>query len=184
MTTEKRPLAIEDFWSLETVGDVQLSPDGATIAYVVGSYEEHKNAIRSTIWLGDLASGESRQFTQGGNASMPWLDSQPRWSPDGTQLAFVSTRHEGKPQVFLISVTGGEPRQLTRAKEGAHSPVWSPKGTHLCYSSEVESERQRVSQEVEWFQTHPEADKSVAHLRRQNTVMYRMDGRGYVERRT
>src|SRR5947209_14802190 len=107
---DKHPLTLDDFWKLKTVTDVQLSPNGQTAGYVVGWHEETTNKQHAAIWLADLQSGRARRFTSG-----EALDSQPRWSRDGNRLAFVSTRHEGKPQVFVIELEGGEPRRLTSA---------------------------------------------------------------------
>src|SRR5947209_5415468 len=85
---EMRTLTLDDFWRLRPVTEICASPDGAGVAYVVGSYDEARNEAHSAIWL--HANGRARQFTTGEAADM-----QPRWSPDATRLAFVSTRHEG-----------------------------------------------------------------------------------------
>lgn len=177
-TAGTRTLTLEDFWSLKTVSDVRLSPDGVTVAYVVGTYEEDKNKAHSVIWLANLADGSTRRFTAGDTADM-----QPAWSPDGKQLAFVSARHEGKPQIFIIDTSGGEPRRLTSAKDGATSPVWSPDGKRICYSSAVPSDRQKVPQEVAWMEAHAEVDAATPRLRLQKTLASRFDGRGYIEQR-
>ncbi|HEU5229068.1 MAG TPA: S9 family peptidase [Ktedonobacteraceae bacterium] len=178
MSEEKRALTLEDFWRLKTVDDPQPSPDGTRVAYVVGSYDEAKNQAHSAIWLASLEDGQCHQLTSGESQDM-----QPRWSPDGTRLAFVSTRHEGKPQLFLIEVAGGEARRLTSVADGAASPLWSPDGKLLCYTSTPETDRQKVSQETAWFEAHSEVDKSTPRLRRQCTLLSRFDTRGYIERR-
>jgi len=178
MTSTRRPMTLEDFWSLKTVGDAQLSPTGATVAYVVGTYDETKDEEHSAIWLADVASGEARQFTSGEAADM-----QPRWSPDGARLAFVSTRHESKPQVFVIPTDGGEPRRLTSHEDGATSPVWSPDGARLCYAVALETDRQKAAQETAWLDAHEKVDKKGPRLRRQASLASRFDGRGYVDRR-
>ncbi len=175
---EKRPMTLDDFWSLKTVSDVRLSPDGATVAYVVGSYDEARNAVHSAIWLAALSGDEPRRFTSGEAADMT-----PRWSPDGRRLAFVSTRHEGKPQIFVIDVAGGEPRRLTNAPEGAYAPLWSPDGARLCYTSDCPSDRQEAPQEAAWLEAHTDADQTAPRLRRQTSLASRVDGRGYIDRR-
>src|SRR5436305_8511996 len=114
MMTEKRALTLDDLWSLKRVSDVRHAPDGATVAYVVGCYDERRDKTRSAIWLVTVADGRARQFTSGEAE-----DTQPTWSPDGERLAFVSTRYEGKPQVFVIAAHGGEPRRITSAPDGA-----------------------------------------------------------------
>ncbi|HXT34634.1 MAG TPA: S9 family peptidase [Chloroflexota bacterium] len=178
MPADTRALTLEDFWSLSQVNDPRLSPDGTTVAYVVTTHDEARNTARSAIWLADLATGHARQFTSGESG-----ESQPRWSPDGRWLAFVSPRHDNTPQVFVIARDGGEPRRITSSEHGAHSPVWSPDGTRLCVSSDLPIDHQRVPQEQAWFAAHPEAETG-RQLRRLRTVIYRLDGRGYFDKRT
>ncbi len=178
MSEEKRALTLEDFWRLKTVDDPQPSPDGTQVAYVVGSFDEAKNQAHSAIWLASLEDGRCHQLTSGESQDM-----QPRWSPDGSRLAFVSTRHEGKPQLFLIEVAGGEARRLTSIADGAASPLWSPDGKQLCYTSTPETDRQKVLQETAWFEAHSEVDKNTPRLRHQSELLTRFDARGYIERR-
>jgi dipeptidyl aminopeptidase/acylaminoacyl peptidase len=179
MTSEQCGMSLADFWALKLVSDVQGAPDGRTVAYVVGSYDEAHNKATSAIWLVGLDDKWVRQFTAGEAA-----DTAPRWSPDGARLAFVSTRHEDKPQIYIINRDGGEPRRITDVKDGAFCPVWSPDGRHLCYSVAVESDRQKVPGETAWFEAHKDADGKAARMRRQTTLVSRLDGRGYVDRRT
>ena len=62
--------------------------------------------------------------------------SQPAWSPDGKQLAFVRTV-DGRPQIFILSFAGGEPMQLTKFKYGAAAPRWSPDGKQIAFAASV-----------------------------------------------
>ena len=63
-------------------------------------------------------------------------DSQPRWSPDGTQIAFTrAVEKDGKPQpgqIYLLSLGGGEPMQVSAMEKGVGSPQWSPNGSVSC----------------------------------------------------
>lgn len=179
MSEEKRALTLEDFWRLKTVADPQPSPDGTQVAYIVSNYDERTNEAHSAIWLASLENGQCRQLTSGESQDM-----QPRWSPDGSRLAFVSTRHEGKPQLFLIDVTGGEAQRLTSVETGATSPIWSPDGKRLCYTATVDTDQQKVAQETAWFKAHSDVDEHAPHLRRQTTLLTRFDGRGYIESRS
>src|SRR2546422_451972 len=87
---QKRALSLEDFIALPSVGDPQLSADGKRVAYTVTTYSLQDNRGTARIWIADVVTGETRQLTQG-----PGSDRQPRWSPDGATLAFVSTRQGG-----------------------------------------------------------------------------------------
>ncbi len=108
------------------IGDLQFSPDGARLAFVVT--EPPKGTSRnSDIWMLDLNSREVRQLTQA-----PQSDNQPRWSPDGGRLAFLSGR-DGATQIYLLDFQGGEPRRLTDGKIGVQSFEWSPDGNSLAF---------------------------------------------------
>ncbi|MBE3131498.1 MAG: S9 family peptidase [Acidobacteria bacterium] len=140
-----RPIAFDDFIRIKRVTDLQLSPDGTSIAYVVTVMDKAANRGASDIWLVPARGGEPRRLT-----SSPAADMNPRWSPDGRTIAFISTR-SGSPQVWRIDPNGGEAVQLTRISTGASGVIWSPSGTHLAFVSSVypdcpddESNRKRM----------------------------------------
>src|SRR3989442_9982764 len=93
MTSEQCGMTLADFWALKLVSDVHVAPDGRTVAYVVGLYDEAHNKATSAIWLVGLDDRRARQFTAGAASG-----TTPRWAPDRPRLAFVPTRHEDKPQ--------------------------------------------------------------------------------------
>jgi len=130
-TPARKPIAFDDFLGLRRVTDLQLSPDGSTIAFVVTVMDKAANRGASDIWLVPARGGEPRRLT-----SSPASDSNPRWSPDGRTIAFISTR-SGSPQIWRIDPSGGEAVQVTRISTGAAGVVWSPKGTHLAFVSSV-----------------------------------------------
>ena len=82
---------------------------------------------------GPARDGEARQLTRGG------ADAAPRWSPDGTQLAFVRSQ-DGPGQLWLLPAAGGEPEQLTTLPLGAGAAVWSPDGTKIAFTAPVDIE--------------------------------------------
>ena len=141
-----RPITIEDLYRLQHIEEPQFTPDGRHIAYVRVLPQRESNDYQRTIWL-VARDGQTAplQLTRGGK------DGQPRWSPDGTTLAFVRTpltaaksRHApqkgesgAKPQICLLPVfaPGGEARPLTSALNGASSPCWSPDGQLLAFLS-------------------------------------------------
>ena len=84
------------------------------------------------LWIAATdASSSPRQLTFAKEGA-----SQPVWSPDGKQIAFVRAA-DGKPQIFLLSLDGGEPIQLTKYKYGAFSPRWSADGKQLLFLSNI-----------------------------------------------
>jgi dipeptidyl aminopeptidase/acylaminoacyl peptidase len=152
-----RPLTPEDVLAFKNLGDVQISPDGALIAFVVADpFKEDTASERSQIWIAQAASDGARPFTSG-----PRSDTTPRWSPDGRTLAFLSDRLEdGKPQIYLLDRDGGEARKLTDMPESPSDIAWSPDGAQLAFlmsDPESEAERQRKKEQgdaIEVEKTH------------------------------
>lgn len=130
--TDQRTLTIEDVLALEVLSDVQMTPDGDRVAYVVakGHTEGDEQMARAHIWLVEAnAAREPQQFTNG-----PRVDQHPRWNPSGDTLAFLSDREKaGCLQVMLMPSEGGEARQLTHAPGGVQTFKWSQDGSRIAY---------------------------------------------------
>ncbi|MFN8587009.1 MAG: S9 family peptidase [Candidatus Eisenbacteria bacterium] len=126
----------EDLLRIRWVADPRVSPDGRHIAFTQVSVDEAADEYRTHLWLATVPRGEelpqpARQLTYSGR------DSQPRWAPDGSALAFVR-KGEGEgavTQIHLLPADGGEARALTTLQGGAHSPCWSPDGTRIAFLS-------------------------------------------------
>jgi dipeptidyl aminopeptidase/acylaminoacyl peptidase len=125
----------EDVYALAGVSDPRVRPGGEEVAYVVWSIDRDENEYRQSIWLARADGSEPpRRLTTGKN------DTEPRWSPDGQRLAFVSKRGEGdkKPgQLYVMPLSGGEAQCLTDLKEDAAEPAWSPDGTRIALAARV-----------------------------------------------
>ena len=102
--------------TVQLARDPALSPDGATLAF----------SWRGDLWSVPVAGGRAIRLTQHSAE-----ESQPAYSPDGKQLAFISTREGGARQVFVMPARGGEARQLTRHSEGHTLHTWMPDGKTL-----------------------------------------------------
>src|SRR5205823_12648514 len=135
VVAQKRAITFDDFIAMKAVGDPALSPDGKWVAYSVTEYSLKENRGTTRIWLADLRTGETRQLTQG-----PGSDREPRWSPDGRTLAFVSSRPpQNSPQLWILPIGagGGEARRLSNLPDGVSDPVWLPDGKGLIVTSDV-----------------------------------------------
>jgi dipeptidyl aminopeptidase/acylaminoacyl peptidase len=130
-TAQKRAITFVDYLALPNVGGPELSPDGKSIVYTVTTYSLSDNRGTSRVWLANVATGQTRPLTQG-----PGSDRQPRWSPDGGSVAFVSTR-QGGAQLWVLPLAGGEARQVTSLADGVSDPVWLPDGTGLLVTSDI-----------------------------------------------
>jgi dipeptidyl aminopeptidase/acylaminoacyl peptidase len=126
----RRAITFDDFIRLQRVSDPQLSPDGRRVAFVVSTFNKAKNTKNADLWIVDVAGGPPRRLTTHEKS-----DNQPSWSPDGRSLAFVSSR-SGAPQLWILPLDGGEPRQVSNVKTGvAGRPVWSRDGRWLLFPS-------------------------------------------------
>ncbi len=131
-----RPLRATDIYHLRGVGDPQLSPDAAWVAYTVTTVDSAKDKSDSDIWMTSWDGAQSIRLT-----SSPEGESAPRWSPDGRYLAFVSGRQEGKGgQVWLMDRRGGEAQRLTMLKGGVSDFAWSPDAKRLVLVLDEETD--------------------------------------------
>src|SRR4051794_634647 len=146
MSSPKRPITPEDMANFVHLSDVQMSPDGALVAFVAGDYfKVDSDSAKRRIWIVPTNTGEPRPFTGG-----PRTDDTPRWSPDGRTLAFLSDRlQDGRPQIYLIDTSpgvSGEARQLTDLQGAISELEWSHDGTQLAFlltDLETAEERRR-----------------------------------------
>jgi dipeptidyl aminopeptidase/acylaminoacyl peptidase len=118
----KRPLNVDDLFSLREVRDPQRSPDGKWVAYTVARAIKDTDKNDTDIWMVSWDGQQQIQLT-----STPEGESSPRWSPDGKYLAFLSSRQGAKgAQIWLLNRAGGEASKLTDIKGGISDYAWSP----------------------------------------------------------
>ena len=155
MPKSPHPITIEDSIHLKFANDAQISSDGKLVAFTVGdSFKVDTKRPKSQVWLAD-ANG-ARAFTTGLRS-----DNSPRWSPDGSTLAFLSDRIEdGKPQIYLISLDGSEARALTDVKGNILDLQWSHNGKRIAFlmedaETDNEKKRKESKDDAMEFEKHP-----------------------------
>jgi dipeptidyl aminopeptidase/acylaminoacyl peptidase len=130
LPAQQRPITETDLYHFKWAADPQISPDGKQVAYVVVTVNAKHTGYETSMWsVATDAASPPRQLTSGTH------DAAPRWSPDSRTLAFVRTEEKTRPQIYLLSMIGGEARQLTKAPRGASSPEWSPDGRTIAFTS-------------------------------------------------
>jgi dipeptidyl aminopeptidase/acylaminoacyl peptidase len=117
----------KDIFGLQWAADPQIHPDGRTIAYVRNSYEVMTDRSRQSIWLIDVESGTQAPLIAGNGSS-----TSPRWSPDGTRLAYVSTT-EGRAQLYVRWMKNGQSSRIADLAEAPESIAWSPDGRSIAF---------------------------------------------------
>jgi dipeptidyl aminopeptidase/acylaminoacyl peptidase len=160
-----------DLFNLEVATDPQISPDGRTIAYVRKSNDIMTDKARQTIWLVDTATGQQRPLLAGAGSYF-----SPRWSPDGSRLAYVAA-DGGGPQLYVRWMASGESARITGLPDGPDSMAWSPDGRRIAYSMFVPDEGPKLGKAPD----KPEGAKWADPLQVIDMVTYRADGAGYLK---
>jgi dipeptidyl aminopeptidase/acylaminoacyl peptidase len=126
----RRPLRFEELAKLHRVGGFAVAPDGGRVVYAVGIPDIQANTTRSSLWSVPAAGGATVRLTDGDK------DSDPSFSPDGKQLAFLSSR-EGGSQIWILGLPGGSPTRATSFPTGVNAFTWTPDGSAFLISSDV-----------------------------------------------
>ncbi len=135
---QKRNITERDLFNFNWIADPQVAPDGSRVAFVKVTVNEKRDGYNTSIWVVSTSSAETKQLTSGAR------DSSPRWSPDGKYLVFVRVPEKDgrpdQPQLFMLSMDGGEAWQFTSLPRGAGGPQWSPDGKTIAFANGATSE--------------------------------------------
>ena len=124
-------------WSPETqvktraVGTPRISPDKTRVVYTINDavMTSDKSEFVTQIWMASTDGKQNYQITFGDKSS-----TNPKWSPDGSTIAFTSNRKDNRNQIFLLRIAGGEAEQITDGKGAVGDFEFSPDGKSIAYA--------------------------------------------------
>ena len=160
------PLSPETIvYGFTSAGDANVSPDGARIVYTLARTDREKKKGGSQLWMCDIDGENTRRLTYNGEANR-----MARWSPDGTQIAFVSDR-KSPNGLFVMPTGGGEAREVVHAATTIVDLTWSADSRRIAFVRPLDPE-------------NPSGDKpaegAAPKVRVTSRIDYKQDNRGYL----
>ena len=160
-----------DVFQLEYADDVQISPDGSRIVYVRVSHDIMTDRARRNLWLVNADGTNNRPLRSESKSFM-----SPRWSPDGTRLAYVSAA-EGSPQLYVRWMDTGQTALLTNLVQAPAAIAWSPDGKSIAFTQFVPSSKPPLASPPE----KPQGASWAPPVKVVDSVVYRADGQGFLD---
>ena len=134
--------SFEEVLSLKSISNPEISPDGNHIVYESRTVDWQENRYDTELWL-SKAGAEPFQLTN----NLEHSSNNPKWSPDGKWIAFLSTSVE-KRQIHVIRLAGGESFQVTNTEVNISAFDWSPDGKKIAFlQSEDKSKAEKSRKE-------------------------------------
>ncbi|MGA0605217.1 prolyl oligopeptidase family serine peptidase [Phenylobacterium sp. VNQ135] len=167
-----RTFSARDLFGLQQVSDPQVRPDGGAVAYVRGRNDIMTDRTQRSIWLADLSTGAQSPLVVDEGTSFA-----PRWSPDGTRLAYVAAQPGTQPQLFVRWVATGRSAKVATLEQAPDDIAWSPDGKTLAFTMIELDEGKPLGAPLK----RPEGAKWAEPLKVIDRVTYRFDGQGYLK---
>src|SRR6202789_2068735 len=160
-----------DVFDLQWAADPQVSPDGRSIAYVRMGYDIKTDRARGSVWLVGIDGKNERPIS-----SAPTSGS-PRWSPDGSRIAYIARAADNSAQLFMYWTAGGMSAPISNFTDSPGGLAWSADGKWLAFTMPVAQERKPLKVEL------PEAPKNAKWAdppKLIDRMVFRADGEGYL----
>jgi dipeptidyl aminopeptidase/acylaminoacyl peptidase len=160
-----------DLFSLRTAGDPQVRPDGGAIAYVRETTDIMTDRTRRSLWLIDARTGAETPLAADDKVQIL----TPRWSPDGTRLAYVAASGDGPPQLYVRWMATGQSARVATLEQAPNSIAWSPDGRFIAFTMLTLADGPGLGSAPAG---RPEGAKWAEPLKVVDRVTFRADGEG------
>src|SRR5262245_41267109 len=167
-------LTINDIFNLEVVSDPQISPDGRRVIYVRQFADIMSDKRCSNLWIVNIDGSDHRPLTTGNSS-----DTSPRWSPDGKQIIYISSRDQaagGSSQIYRRWMDTGETAKLTNLTQSPGGIAWSPDGKWISFVMLVPEDPPSIIQ----MPKPPEGAKWADGAKVIDKLVSRFNGFGYL----
>lgn len=133
----------DDYFTLNTITEVALAPDGKHVAYCLSSWDRADDKRMTDLWLVGTDGKEKPIRLTFDRAN----DRLPKWSADGQHIYFLGNRKreaekkppfDGTTQVWRIEATGGDPKPVTREADGISSYDLAPLEEAIYFSKDAD----------------------------------------------
>ncbi len=166
-----RIFGARDLFGLQMASDPQVRPDGGAVAYVRVSNDIMTDRARRSIWLVDTATGAQTPLVVDDAANLA-----PRWSPDGSRLAYVAAGPDGA-QLYVRWMATGRSARVASLEQAPNDIAWSPDGKTLAFTMLTLDEGRPLAPPVR----KPEGAKWAEPLKVIDRITYRADGEGFLK---
>jgi dipeptidyl aminopeptidase/acylaminoacyl peptidase len=164
-------LTAMDLFEIQLAADPQIAPDGKQIVYVRHFNDPMTDRRYSNLWIISSDGSGHRPLTTGNRS-----DDSPRWSPDGTRIAYLSDV-DGKAQLYVRWMDTGQTARITNLEDPPAAVAWSPDGTMLSFSALVASKGAHIAD----LPTPPAGAKWADPPKAYDRLVYRFNGAGYLK---
>jgi dipeptidyl aminopeptidase/acylaminoacyl peptidase len=167
----KPPFKAMDVFDLQWAANPEVSPDGRTVAYVRMGYDVKTDRPHGSVWLVGVDGKNERPLTSAASSGSP------RWSPDGSRIAYIARAADGSAQLFMYWTASGISAPISNFTESPSGLAWSPDGRWLAFIMAVPQERKSLKVEL------PETPKNAKWAdppKFIDRMVFRADGEGYL----
>ena len=164
-------LTAMDEFQIQQPTDPQISPDGKKIVYVRRFADPMTDRRYSNLWIINADGTDHRALTTGNHNA-----ASPRWSPDGSRLAFLSDE-DGKQQIYIRWMDSGQTARITNLEQSPDAINWSPDGKMVSFSALVPGKGPHIAD----LPSPPAGAKWSDPATAYDRLVYRFNGLGYLK---